>query len=154
VITIDPTPRAIRYVSEKIAGLSNIRLVRLGLWSRDETLRFFVPRNPRHVSHSIVNLQRTDEFFEAPCVSVSTLMGMLGHTHITILKLDIEGAQYEVLRDVLDRQVPIDVICVEFDQPSPIRQALDMLKTVTRAGYRVVSIEGVNFTFVMSTVAP
>ena len=37
------------------------RFMPVGLWSEDTTLRFFAPRNPKHVSHSVVNLQRTKD---------------------------------------------------------------------------------------------
>jgi FkbM family methyltransferase len=151
VVTIDPTPRAVKYASSVIVGRRNMRLLPVGLWSRNETLRFFAPRDPRHVSHSVVNLQATEEYFEAPCLTVSSVMKMLGHTQVTILKLDIEGAQYEVLENVLAEQLPVEVICVEFDQPSPVGRMLRALSAMKRAGYSVVNIEGTNLTLVKSS---
>ena len=44
----------------------------VGLWSEDTVLRFFAPRDPAHVSHSVVNLQRTEDYFEAPVRSIPT----------------------------------------------------------------------------------
>jgi FkbM family methyltransferase len=140
----------VTYVTQQIAGRPNMRLLPVGLWSRDETLRFFAPRDSHHVSHSVVNLQKTDSFFEAQCRSVSSIMKMLGHTRITILKLDIEGAQFEVLENVIADRIPIDVICAEFDQPSPIGTTLRMLSVLRRAGYGIVNIDGLNFTLVRS----
>jgi FkbM family methyltransferase len=154
VVTIDPTPRAVRYVAEQIADRPNMRLLPLGLWARNETLRFFAPRDVRHVSHSIVNLQRTDSFFEAECRTVTSIMRTLGHSRIRILKLDIEGAQFEVLENVLDEGVSVDIICAEFDQPSPVARTLRMVSVLRRAGYHVVNIEGLNFTFVRSGARP
>ena len=88
VIVLDPTPRAIRHVrslfeatrcggsmainhrkdqiyrlSEK--GLRQMHFEEAGLWDRNETLRFYAPKNGEHVSHSALNLQGTDECFEA-----------------------------------------------------------------------------------------
>src|SRR3546814_9362953 len=51
----------------------------VGLWSEDATLRFYAPRDPTHVSHSIVNLQETESYFEARCRSIASLMAELGH---------------------------------------------------------------------------
>jgi FkbM family methyltransferase len=148
VVTIDPTPRAVTHVEREIRGRRNMRLLRVGLWNEDATVRFYAPRDPTHVSHSIVNLQRTDSYFEARCLRVSSVMRQLGHQRVTILKLDIEGAQFAVLEDVLAQGLMIDVICVEFDQPSSIASSLRMLRAMRRAGYATVNLDGLNFTFV------
>ena len=148
VVTIDPTPRAITHAERQIKGRPNMRLLPVGLWKEDATLRFYSPRDPKHVSHSIVNLQGTDSYFEARCLRVSSVMRLLGHPKVTFLKLDIEGAQFAVLEDVLAERIPIDVICVEFDQPSPFASSLRMLRSMSRAGYSTVSLDGLNLTFV------
>jgi len=97
-----------------------------GVWHKDETVRFFAPRNASHVSHSALNLQKTAQFFDAPSKRLSTIMRELGHDHIDLLKLDIEGAEYVVLRSVLEDDMNVGIICVEYDE---IHDALD-------AGYK------------------
>ena len=39
---------------------------------------------------------------------------MNGHDSIDLLKIDIEGFEYEVLEDCLEDRIPIKQICVEF----------------------------------------
>ncbi len=87
-----------------------------GIWHRNETLKFYAPANPDHVSHSVKNLQKTGEYFLAEVKDLLTVMNTLGHDRIHLLKLDIEGAEYEVLDDIITRQIPVDIICVEFDE--------------------------------------
>jgi hypothetical protein len=65
VTVFDPTPRAIEYVNKTAPQDENFRLVTVGWWDKGETLRFYAPRDDSHVSHSVVNLQRTEKFFEA-----------------------------------------------------------------------------------------
>ena len=43
---------------------------------------------------------------EVPCVDLATLMRRNGDNHIDLLKLDIEGAEYGVLDDLLRRRLP------------------------------------------------
>ncbi len=93
VFAFDPTPRAITYVAEEVANGPKFHFLPVGLWAEDTTLRFYAPANPAHVSHSIVNLQKRDTYFEAPCRSVPALMRELGHDRIDLLKIDIEGAR-------------------------------------------------------------
>ena len=43
-------------------------------------------------------------------------MRELGHDAIDLLKIDIEGAEYEVLSDLVASRIPVRAICVEFDE--------------------------------------
>ena len=42
-------------------------------------------------------------------------MENLGHTHIDILKIDIEGSEIVVLNKMLDDQIYPKYLCIEFD---------------------------------------
>src|SRR5207249_4522890 len=119
-----------------------------GLWSSDTTLRFYRPRNPEHVSHSVVNLQRTSEWFEAPCRSVSSLMAEFGHPSIDLLKVDIEGAEHAVIASVLEAGIRPRVVCFEVDQPVGALRFVRTIRRVLKAGYDLVAVDGWNFTFV------
>ena len=83
-------------------------------------------------------------------------MRELGHEHIDFLKLDIEGAEYEVLQSVLAGTVAPYVLCVEFHKTNGIRSVLDgirpMVETVrklNRRGYTPVWVDGYDVTFVL-----
>jgi FkbM family methyltransferase len=49
-----------------------------------------------------------------PCTRLSREMKVNGHDSIDLLKIDIEGFEYEVLEDCLEDRIPIKQICVEF----------------------------------------
>lgn len=147
VWAMDPTPRAITFAA-KVTN-PKFHMLPLGVWSEDAELRFFEPLNPAHVSHSAVNAQGTDGYFVASCRSVRTFMRDLGHHHVDLLKLDIEGAEVAVLED-LRRNGPLPkVLCVEFDAPEPLRATLARVRQLNDAGYKTVKIEGLNATFVL-----
>ncbi len=148
VHTLDPTPRACEYAAEHLAGVAGVHFHPVGLWSETRSVRFYVPRNPNHVSHSAVNLQKTNEWFDAPCSSVRDLMTDLGHDRVDVLKLDIEGAEFEVLGRLLCDGIRPGVICVEFDQPAPTLRVLRQVRELRRCHYRLVSVDLWNFTFV------
>ena len=171
---IDPTPRAITYYenlmkhmngtmphpdlygkydsfSKEVVGRLTFHPV--GLAARSGLLRFYVPRNLAHVSHSVANLQHTDDYFEAECVSLMAMMKRLGHDHIDLLKIDIEGAEYEVIESFLARDIQIRMLCVEFDEGhNPldenyqwrIQACANLLK---KGGYRPVFVEDWNVLF-------
>ncbi len=49
-----------------------------------------------------------------PCTSLSQEMEINGHDCIDLLKIDIEGFEYEVLQSCLSKNIHIRQICVEF----------------------------------------
>lgn len=49
-----------------------------------------------------------------PCTTIAAEMRANGHDHIDLLKLDIEGFEYEVLESCFAANIPIGQICVEF----------------------------------------
>lgn len=147
----DPTPKAIAYVKKQKAALpqqtsDKLMMNEVGLFDQDTTLRFYAPKNEEHVSHSVTNLQHTDNFFEAKVKSLKSIMAGLGHDHIDLLKIDIEGAEYVVIDDILKNNYDIKTLCVEFHNP-----AQKMVKAINRlqqSGYSVIDCSDYwNYTF-------
>lgn len=171
VVVIDPTPRAIEHyrgVISAIKGgqrfsinngkdneyynlegvsLARISLVEKALWSEPSKVKFYVPRNESHVSHSIANLNQTDEYIEVEADRLINVLQAEKFDSVDLLKLDIEGAEGVVLEDALKSGIRPRQICVEFDEMgSPkndtlnkVRQMVEMLK---RSGYKLVHFDG------------
>jgi FkbM family methyltransferase len=148
VYAFDPTPRSIAYVTRQTFDESRFHFQDIGLWSKDQTMKFYAPRNPSHVSHSVVNLFKTKDYFEGRVGRLSTIMSDNGHDQIDLLKLDIEGAQYEVLGSMINDRLSPRILCVEFDQPTPFRKTWQAVRELDRWGYQLVSIDRWDFTFV------
>lgn len=67
------------------------------------------------------------ESYSVGIVSLSTFMKNKGIVQVDVLKLDIEGGEYDVLEDLLDNQVinQIGTIYVEFHAPVCIPNMID-----------------------------
>ena len=118
------------------------------MWNEDTTLRFFAPRNEAYVSHSLVNLQRSEKHIEVPVKKLGTLMNELGHKRIDLLKIDVEGAEYQVLEAMLADNIEVDVLCIEYDETATnhldkgyIDRIENSLKALVQVGYRVIARE-------------
>jgi len=90
---------------------------------------------------------------EVPCVDLRSFMEQNGHTRIDLLKMDIEGSEYEVIDDMLRRRIPVRQVCIEFHHgilPGYRRSQTirSMLKLAAR-GYKLVCQEGSNHTFIL-----
>jgi len=176
VVCVDPTPRAVAHVRTlldaaargatipiadgppryALEGFDTTRFefLPVALWSTDGSLRLFAPRDPRHVSHSAANLQHTTEFIEVPALRLESLLAARGETRLTLLKLDIEGAEYAVLDDLLAGPLRPAQLLIEFDElnaPQSVAMGVRVARRVRAllsAGYRLVHVEHTNFLFI------
>lgn len=150
VVALDPTPRAIAFAARAQPDSDRFHFEPVGLGGTDRTARFYSPSDPSHVSHSIVNLQGTSDFFEARLERVATVMDRLGDANIHLLKMDIEGAEHEVVKDLTSGTLRPLVLCIEVDQLRPMRQLRTTIRSLRKSGYRAAKVEGRNVTFVRS----
>lgn len=175
VEVFDPTPRSVAHfeglrawaaaggraddpVFGKYAGTSpeavaRLRYHALGLFERSAVMRFFAPRKAEHVSHSILNLQGTEDYFEAECLSLPDAMRRLGHRRIDLLKLDIEGSEYGVAESVAALGLDVGMVCIEFDEgynpldPDYLERMTACAETLRGAGFVPVCLDDWNATF-------
>lgn len=174
---VDPTPRAIKHFTqlvETVRGghsfpinnsptdfysitpklLERVSFLPFGLADKDVEMKFYMPKNPAHVSCSAVNLQQTDDFFTAQCHRISTIMAQQGDTQLDLLKMDIEGAEYTVISDLLASDLLPRLLLIEFDEAhTPLdanagTRIRDNIRQLVNAGMRCVAVDGCNATFV------
>lgn len=139
VHAFDPIPAAATYVGEAASAEPRLVFHPVGLWSADGHARFFQHTQPSFVSHSATNMHRTDRFFEAPVRAVSSLMRELGHEHLDLLKLSVEGSEYAILDSVLTDRVAVRVLAVEFAQPAPLTPVTAMCRRLRESGFALVA---------------
>jgi FkbM family methyltransferase len=147
VVSIDPTPRAVAYM-KALNVPETLTFLPVGLAGANREARFYEPRDPTHASYSMANLQQTQAFVLAPVQTLASLMKDLGHEAIDLLKLDIEGAEYEVLDSLHRDGIYPQTLCVEFDQPHPVLDTWRTVRRLRRVGYEPVMVDGFNCTFV------
>jgi FkbM family methyltransferase len=147
VDAFDPTPSSVEHVRLAADDEPRFHFHPWGVWSDDATVRFYAP-DYSDTNFSAVNLHDTEDFFEAPCRSLPSIMRELGHDRIDLLKLDIEGAEYEVLDALLGGDIRPTVLCVEFHKTSgigPMRRTASRMRAI---GYDAVAVRGYDVTFV------
>jgi FkbM family methyltransferase len=148
VRAFDPTPRAEEFARSVAMREPRFSFFPYGIWKADETMRFFSPEDETHVSHSIDNLQQTRDYFEAECRSVTSIMAELGDDRIDLLKLDVEGAEYEILQSIIDTDVDIRTVCAEFHKVTTVGDMIAAVRRFVAAGFVPVHADGFTATFV------
>jgi FkbM family methyltransferase len=138
VITVDPTDESREHV-ERVDPEHRLRFVHAALWSADGELDMFVAADPTHKTLSSDDLQRTGRSVRVPA------RGLAGFGRVDLLKLDIEGAEYEVLEHV---GPDVRVLCVEMHPTRGLRAAARAFRRLRASGFELVARHGADFTFV------
>jgi FkbM family methyltransferase len=176
----DPTPRAIAHFEDLSAAVatgkcfaplsgkgtepyhinteafSRMSFHPWGLAAQDMEMRFYAPANPEHVSHSVLNLQKTENFFIAPVKRVQTILKELNLRRIALMKLDIEGAEYQVIKDMIATRTLPKILFVEFDEihhpiDSEAQNRIEThIKMLEHAGMRLIATDSGDMTFIQS----
>lgn len=151
----DPTPRAIEYV-EKIAN-PKFHLHKYGVAAKSGSASFYLPNNKLHVSGTLAPSMHTGSSqIEVQLVTLDGVMDAIGADRIDLLKIDIEGAEYELLMDEgFARHAPrIQMLCIEFHHRWPNHGAAATAAAVGRLnelGFRCTWVNDTTneeFTFV------
>ena len=85
----------------------------------------------------------TDEPIVAPAYTLASIVDKLGHARIDLLKMDIEGAEYEVLDGLLESPVLPTQLLVEFHHrfvENGLDRTYDIIARLREAGYRIFAI--------------
>lgn len=159
VHAFDPTPRALAWLRTQDLPHRFV-LHPVGLAAHDGEQTFAAPGKARDVNYRPAPGGGTGQALVAcPVRRVATLARELGIDHIDVLKLDIEGGEYDVLPDLLATGPLPAQLLVEFhhDQDGvPFAATAHALAALRRHGYRLFhhSRRGLEFSFVRSTGSP
>jgi hypothetical protein len=75
-------------------------------------------------------------------------MTELGHHRIDLLKLDVEGAEYEILRSIVDNSIDVRIVCAEFHKVASVGTMISAVRDLAAAGFDATHVDGFDATFV------
>ena len=117
IFCYDPTSLAINYMEKKKYNKNLIFFKDYGIWDEDKKVKFYhQSQNDSHnTGGSITNLFESETYDLLQCYKLKTLMDQNKHSKIDVLKLDIEGAAFEVLNNLINDKIYPKQIVVEFE---------------------------------------
>lgn len=152
VHAFDPTPLSLQWLKNQQLP-DRFHVHQFGLAAYDGTARFQPPIKSKFESFSMVRRSGQGSAIEAPVRRLQTILELLGHARVDVLKMDIEGAEYAVLSDILASRCAIGQILVEFHhrwKEVGAAQTQKAIASMTEAGYLVAAVSpaGTEYTFV------
>lgn len=115
VFGFDPTPKSVEFIKDSNPP-SEFIFNQYGVSNTTGGINFFLPKNDSHVSGSLLNTSIVNEEDSIPLKfkSLNDIMKSLNHQYIDVLKIDIEGYEYQLIDYIYDNKVQINQFLVEF----------------------------------------
>ena len=153
VHAFDPTPLALGWAESQQLPQRFV-LHPVGVADYDGTACFQPPIKAKFESFSLVRTSGVGTAIEAPVQRLGTLTRMLGHSKVDLLKMDIEGAEYQVIRDLLESRIEIRQVLVEFHhrwKEVGALQTRQAIKALGEGGFDLVAVSpaGTEYTFIL-----
>jgi FkbM family methyltransferase len=145
VLVFDPSPTGIDTVSK--SDTQNLKFFPVGLAAKSGVVQFSVPLDPDEGSYSVV--QDGVDVVSFQCHDLATIMEQNGDSYIDLLKMDIEGFEFDIVNQVLDQNIPVRQLCVEFHRWLRPGATLKTIARLYRAGYRIIYKQYGDFTFLL-----
>ncbi len=133
--------------------MDRIEFMPVGLWSSEQEMKFYKQENPLYVSQSLLDDFFGRDYTVVPVKRLSKILeenGLSGRS-VDLLKLDIEGAELEVLQSLLEDKIYPRYLCVEFDAflkgKDKAGKTKDLISQLLAVGYVILFNDNWNITF-------
>ena len=138
VRAFDPFPLYGRKALASAGGDPRFSFHEVAIATEDGPLEMVGRQDDERGNLSAVGHAEGKTVFVRPGRTVASMMAELGDDQVQLLKLDIEGSEYDVVPTLDLRAIGVEVFLVQFHHYRPARNAKDIINTLRQAGYRPV----------------
>lgn len=145
VFGFDPTPKSITWVKQQQGLPAKFIFLEYGIADRSGLIDFYLPRNSEYVSGSFIKQNNVNDKqkISVEMKSWQDIVNSLGHKQIDVLKMDIEGAEYNIIDSVLESSVQINQILIEFHDrlfDDGKIKTMNAIKKLKDRGYEIFAV--------------
>jgi len=144
VFAFDPTPKSIEFIKIN-SPIKNFYFNAFGISNISEETFFLLPNNKNHVSGSLIkhdNVNIMNKILvQMKCFN--DIIKFYNHEKISILKMDIEGSEYDVIHDILKSNILIDQIIIEIHErffKNGKQKTKSLIKLLNQYSYKLFAI--------------
>jgi hypothetical protein len=136
-----------------------IRFINKALWINDGGILLDRPKNTKHVSYQHESIRNGKDVVSERFETLSlmqvreTIIANFGYHDATLIKLDIEGCEVEIVKQNNCNWLNADQLLIEFDflrgemSLKKIYKYLSLMYKLKRINLRLAHIEGLNYLF-------
>lgn len=148
ITVFEPEPNAFEYLEKNIDAnkLTEVEAINKALWTTEGKLKLFVDKYPDNhwlsTTSIIEGAWTTRQQTEPIMVDCTRLSNYLKDEPIDLIKLDIEGAETEVIKEIQDKLWNVERLIIEFHANQHHRPE-ELVKILQNNGYTLnVTFEG------------
>jgi FkbM family methyltransferase len=139
VRAVDPVEAYEAGALEAARGESRFTFRRVAVTTSDGPIRMQAHHEQNSSSLSAAGLYETDDWIEVAGRTIPTLMREFGDDHIDLLKLDVEGIEYELVPTLDLLALGVRVFAIQLHHTGTVGDALRLVDGLKRQGYRLVA---------------
>ena len=132
IVGFEPDPSIFKLLESNVRAFEfkKVNLIKKGLWSSDKNLSFLARKDD---AGRIVENKTGPDFINIQTVSLKKYLDR----PVDFLKIDIEGAEAEVVKDCRDMLINVKNIVLEYHSFTGEKQSIsDILDILNKAGFR------------------
>jgi FkbM family methyltransferase len=153
VRAFDAVAGYVELANERAQGESRFSAHHAALAAVDGPIRMQVTHDPQSASVSSADLYDGHRYVVLPGRTLASLMAQLGDDHIDLLKIDIEGAEYELLPTLDPRTLGVKILSIQLHHTGSVRQANELISRLHDQGYEPVAcLSSVKLTFALRSM--
>ncbi len=135
VRAVEPVEEYVQLALKDSDGVAGLTVHRAAIATADGPVRMGVTHDIGSRSVSAAGLYEARAYVELPGRTLPSLMAELGDTRIDLLKLDIEGAEYEVVPQLDLRGLGVKLFAVQLHHTGSVRDARALIRRLAADGY-------------------
>ena len=120
-------------------GVEGFTFRRAAVMTSDGPIRMQIHHEPGSQSLSAAGLYDSDNWVEVDGRTITTLMAEFGDERIDLLKIDVEGVEYELVPTLDLVALGVRTFSVQLHHTGSVRGALQLIEHVQRQGFRLAA---------------
>lgn len=113
IVTVEPDPANFEILTRNLNGIPNIKPIRAAVWSHDGEIQLFDPGIGAWGLQVSETATSSAPSVSVPAISLPSLLREFPSGHLDLLKIDIEGAEKEILENADSWMPAVNAIVIE-----------------------------------------
>lgn len=138
LLSYEPFPSNFEQLSEniKLSDLEDVKLINKGVGGSSRSEKLFINKN-NIGGHSLFELEaRSNEFVTIDIQGIAELINNLGSKRIHLIKMDCEGAEYEIIK-ALDAGLVSTIEIILFESTESVYDLNELLNHLRSIGFSI-----------------